>query len=208
MTRSCPPLFAAAALFLAGCSHGGGAQNLSSTTTPGNPIISYPDTEDRTVSTSFLSNPNAQVSGIAGQALTITVWHGTQPSDLFALDANGNVGLAGSLAIRGNISTVSTRTQKKDIAPFDEDPLQLLRQVRIVTYRYKNENESAAPHIGFIAEDTPSELSGPEHNEFSINNSLAVSIAAQQTLDLKVEQLQKQVEELQAEIKALRQSQH
>lgn len=202
MKRPLMSVFVAAGALLAGCSHGG-VQSLSSTTTPGQPIVSYPDTEDRTVTTTFLSNPNAQVSGIAGQALTITLWRGTQPSDLFTLDANGNVGLAGSLAIRGNLTTVSTRTQKKDIEPFTDDPVALLRPVRIVTYRYKNEDESVAPHIGFIAEDTPSELSGPQHNQFSINNSLAVSIAAEQKLDEKVERLESEVQQLQSEIRIL-----
>lgn len=160
------------------------------------------------MSTSFLSNSNAQIAGISGQALTITLWRGTSPSDLFALDANGNVGLSGSLSIHGNVTTVSTRTEKKDIESYQGDPLSTLRDVHIVTYRYKDESESVAPHIGFIAEDTPSELSGPDHKEFVLNNSVAMSIAADQRLDQQVRTLQAEVRQLQIEIRTLRESRH
>jgi hypothetical protein len=58
--------------------------------------------------------------------------------------------------------------------------------------------------VGFLAEDTPAELSGLRHNSFSLNNSLAINMAATQALDEQVRQLREEVKQLRVQLAASR----
>lgn len=203
--KSYIPLFAAACcVALAACSGSGGKQYVSSTILPGNPIIAFPENFDKSNTTTIGSIPMAEQAGVSGTVLTISSRVGRRPIDQLTLDSNGNLGLRGSIAARGNIATVSTIKAKKDIHAYEHSALNILRHVRIVTYRYKGEPESVAPHIGFIAEDTPADLAGPAHNEFIVNNSVAVAMAADQQLDGEVRALQAQIAELKSELQMLK----
>jgi hypothetical protein len=117
--------------------------------------------------------------------------------DLAAID------MAGNLGIRGALSSASSRKMKKDIVPYSDDPLAVIRSVAFVRFRYKAEPESSHTHVGFIAEDTPTDLSGAGHNSFLINNSLAVNMAATQALDREVRELREEVRQLKAQEKRL-----
>jgi hypothetical protein len=93
---------------------------------------------------------------------------------------------------------------KKDIVPYREDPLVVIRSVKFVRFRYKAEPETSLSHVGFLAEDTPAELSGLRHNSFSLNNSLAINMAATQALDEQVRQLREEVKQLRVQLAASR----
>lgn len=83
----------------------------------------------------------------------------------------------------------SSRAIKKNIKPFQDSALQLLSHVLIVGYQYTND-EADRRHIGFIAEDTPGCLTGPNHNTMSISDNIGVLIKAIQELDEKVRSLE------------------
>lgn len=83
----------------------------------------------------------------------------------------------------------SSRTIKKNIDPYSDSALELLRKVLVVNYQYKTD-ETDHRHIGFIAEDTPGCLTGPNHNTMSISDNIGVLIKAIQELDEKVRSLE------------------
>ncbi len=85
----------------------------------------------------------------------------------------------------------SSRTLKTNIVDYTESALDLLNSVNIVSFNYKDNLESR--HIGFIAEDTPAELSTKNQNSMDTNSVVGILIKA--------------VQELQAEIKRLKDGQ-
>ena len=87
-------------------------------------------------------------------------------------------------------SQFSARKFKDNIRPFDKDALDLLKGTDIVFYNYKNDDKEEQK-IGFIADDTPSELSGKNHDSMVHDNCIAVLIKAVQELSEKVEKLEK-----------------
>jgi len=185
----------AAALMVTSC---GKPQSLASTFEPGTPIVSFPNSVDRTWTSVVQSNPYNQVSGVDGRTVMVSALEHGSSQDLAALD------IAGNLGIRGALSSASTRKMKKDISPYLDDPLALIRSVSFVRFRYKSEPETSHRHIGFIAEDTPADLSGAKHNSFMINNSLAVNMAATQELDREVRALRAEVRRLRDEEASIR----
>lgn len=76
----------------------------------------------------------------------------------------------------------SARSAKKDIKTFLGRALDIVNNTLIVSYKYKEEE---IPHIGFIADDTPEELTGPNKDIMSVNDCLGVLIKAIQELDIK-----------------------
>jgi hypothetical protein len=174
-------------------------RTISSSSAPGTPIVSFPNTIDHLWNTVIESKPFVEQAGVSGRALTVDLYHAnTATADLLTLDANGNVG------IKGSLSSVSTRSQKVNILPYQGDPIALLDHVKIVSYRYRGEPLTHDRHIGFIAEDTPSELSGREHHSMNLNNSVAVTIAAERKLASRLSALQAEVRDLQATVASLK----
>jgi hypothetical protein len=82
----------------------------------------------------------------------------------------------------------STRDVKRDIAPFSPSALNIINDTEIVSYVYESAPEEQ-PTIGFIADDTPEQLSGPNHDKMDINKSIAVAMKAIQELNVKIENL-------------------
>lgn len=179
----------AALILMGGCSH---PQSIHSQAMPGTQVLTFPNSPDRSWYTYIESNAAAQQGGVGARTIDIGVSNGSQAIDQLAIDFNGNVG------IRGTLSSPSTKRAKKDIAPLKVDPLALLRGVRFVTYRYKWEPERGEVHYGFIAEDTPAQFSGSEHNSFEVNNSLAINMAATKELDQRIRDLEREVNTLKA----------
>jgi uncharacterized small protein (DUF1192 family) len=182
------------------CAEGGCAQRaVSSAAPPPAPIVSYPNTPDRVGTTVFSADPYTAVAGVNGRLLTITAFEHQQPvSNALTLDANGNLG------IRGSLSSVSLRSAKYDIEPYRGDALSLLRGVHLVTYRYRGETDQDLRHIGFIAEDAPTALSGVRHDEMNLNNSIAVEMAATKEMDQRIARMQAQIDALEQEVATLR----
>ena len=104
----------------------------------------------------------------------------------------GSVYITGSLGVTGNVSgsafyQVSSRTLKTNIEPFTLSGIDLINSVRIVEFNYLNDLDNK--HIGFIAEDTPSELSTINKNVMDTNSTVGVLIKAVQELSAEIKKL-------------------
>ena len=83
----------------------------------------------------------------------------------------------------------SSRYLKHNIVPYTNDALILLNQVNVVRFSYKND-ELQTPHIGFIAEDTPSDLSTVNKNTMDVASTVGVLIKAIQQLEARIKELE------------------
>ena len=82
----------------------------------------------------------------------------------------------------------SSRRLKTNIETFDQDALDILNQVNVVSFNYKS--NLAHKHIGFIAEDTPIELSTIDQNTMDTNSAVGVLIKAVQELEARLKKLE------------------
>jgi hypothetical protein len=82
----------------------------------------------------------------------------------------------------------STQEVKKNIEPFTKSAIDIVKQTDIVSFKYDLDDFEASeiPKIGFIADDTPKELSGPNQDMMEINSTIAIAIKAIQELDEKI----------------------
>lgn len=87
-----------------------------------------------------------------------------------------------------NIVSGSKRSKKKDISVYERNALDILNATEIVRFTYKSDPEERR-HIGFIADDTDSDLSGEDHDSFLPNHVISVCVKAIQELSAEVEQL-------------------
>lgn len=82
----------------------------------------------------------------------------------------------------------SSEKLKTNIEPFIKSGLEILENVQVSTFNYKNNLEDT--HIGFIAERTPSELSTKDQNTMDIPSTVGVLIKAVQELSARVKELE------------------
>lgn len=139
------------------------------------------------ISSSF-TDTNTTYSAGAGLTLTGTSFSVTksidasQTADTIAL-RNGS----GQLVATGFFQA-SSRTLKTNITPFTRSALDIIREVAVVSFNYKT--DVINKHIGFIAEDTPEELSTRNKNVMDSNNTIGVLLKAIQELESKVKELE------------------
>jgi hypothetical protein len=107
---------------------------------------------------------------------------------------NSSIYVSGNTIYADAFYQNSSRALKTNIIAFDDDAIALLKRVSVVTFYYKN--DTFTPHIGFIAEDTPVELSGVNQNMMDVPSVVGTLIKA-------VQQLQAQNDSLVARIEAL-----
>lgn len=81
------------------------------------------------------------------------------------------------------IVTTSSKKYKKDIIPYTDSALNILRCTDVVSYKYKNESENDLCHLGIIAEDTNNIISGKNKNEMRISDTIGLLMKAVQELD-------------------------
>lgn len=125
----------------------------------------------------FLVPDGGKVANSANQGAS---WYGNQGSWF-------SYGSIGSAYFYGT----STREVKKNIEPFTKSGLDLIKQTEIVSYKYEQEIEyTDLTKIGFIAEDTPIEMSSSDHDEMVIPSTICVAMKAIQELDEKIKNLQ------------------
>jgi hypothetical protein len=96
-----------------------------------------------------------------------------------------NAGLGGAYFFNS-----STRSMKKDIEPFTKDATEIIKSTEIVTWDFESGEHTQIEHIGFIAEDTPEELSTPSHDVMDITNTVGVVLKAIQEIDDRITALQ------------------
>jgi len=92
-----------------------------------------------------------------------------------------NAGLGGAYFFNS-----SSRGLKKDIEPFTKDATEIIKSTEIITWEFESGEHTHMEHIGFIAEDTPEELSTPEHNVMDTTNTLGVILKAIQEIDDRI----------------------
>ncbi len=176
----------------------GAPQSVASSAPPGSNIVSFPSSPDKTLTTVISSSPNEVQAGVSARSLAIDLFNDRQhQATLLALDDDGNLGLQGALYVR------SSRYEKRDISTYEGDAVKLLNSVRVVRFRYRNET-GAPEHIGFIAQDTPEQLTNPEKDAMNVTNTVSIELRATQQLAAQVNDLRAQVRALKAELAALR----
>lgn len=173
-------------------------RTVSAATSPGQPVITFPNSYDAQWSTAILSQPHATQAGVDGRTFAVSIMHGaSMVQNNLMLDYDGDLG------IRGVFKSVSTRKAKRDIRPYAGDALDTLRSLSISTFAYRDDPTSEPRHIGFIAEDAPVVLSGRNHDSFNLNNSVGLTMAATKQLDARVDRLMHRVSELERTISVL-----
>lgn len=105
---------------------------------------------------------------------------------------NGNTYTSGVARATGGFLQESSRELKTDIADYTDNALSIVNATKITTFRYKNDTTNES-RIGFIAEDTPSELSGVDQKAFRIGDTVAVLLKAVQELTARIETLEAQL---------------
>ena len=113
--------------------------------------------------------------------------------DNTTLRTTKNVEVGGTLIVTGNTTSnaffqSSSRTLKTNIEKLEISGLDLLNQVNVVKFNYLNDLENK--RIGFIAEDTPIELSTKEQNVMDTNSTIGILMKAVQELSDKVKELE------------------
>jgi hypothetical protein len=105
-------------------------------------------------------------------------------------DNGTKVTVAGNIESTGFFQT-SSRAVKTNIVNFDKNALDIINQTQIVSFSYKNDPDRK--HIGFIAEDTPVELSTVKQNTMDTSSTVAVLLKAIQELEARVKALENEV---------------
>ena len=82
----------------------------------------------------------------------------------------------------------SSRTLKTNIKDYTYSATDLLKSVNVVEFNYKNDLENK--HIGFIAEDTPIELSTKNQNSMDTNSTVGILIKSIQELEARIKELE------------------
>ena len=138
-----------------------------------------PDTDTDT-NTTYSAGAGLTLSGTTFSVTkTITA---SETADTIAL-RNGS----GQLVATGFFQA-SSRTLKTNITPFTRSALDIIREVTVVSFNYKT--DVINKHIGFIAEDTPEELSTRNKNVMDSNNTIGVLLKAIQELESRIKTLE------------------
>jgi hypothetical protein len=103
---------------------------------------------------------------------------------------NGNLNTVGSITA-ANFYNGSRREWKKNIKPFNFDPLAVLKATDFAQYDCSDIRcgPIGTHKIGFIANDTPAVLSGPKHDHFDAAALATVNSAAILQLTKKIDKL-------------------
>ena len=94
---------------------------------------------------------------------------------------DSNVFVTGSNLYANAFFQNSKRDLKTNITPFTGSAVDLINQVEIVNFNYKNDIDTT--HIGFIADDTPVELSTINQNTMDVPSAVGLLIKAVQELN-------------------------
>ena len=139
------------------------------------------------------------VSGSNGTSGTATINNNTND---YVITATGTAGVLNgesnlrfdgtTLSVTGSARATafyqdSSRVLKTNITPYAGSAIDLLNNVQVVEFNYLTDLNNI--HIGFIAEDTPQELSTKDKNTMDTNSTVGVLIKAVQELSAEVKKL-------------------
>ena len=134
------------------------------------------------------TDTNTTYSAGTGLTLTGTSFSITKTiSDIQTADTIALRNASGQLVATG-FYQASSRELKTNISPFVRSALDIIRDVAVVSFNYKT--DIINKHIGFIAEDTPEELSTRNKNVMDSNNTIGVLLKAVQELEARIKQLE------------------
>ena len=154
------------------------ANKVWKTDATGNP--GWRDDADTDTNTTYTAGTGLTLTGtVFSVTKTITA---VETADTIAL-RNGS----GQLVATG-FYQASSRELKTNINPFTRSALDIIRDVTVVSFNYKT--DVINKHIGFIAEDTPEELSTRNKNVMDANNTIGVLLKAVQELEARIKQLE------------------
>ena len=88
----------------------------------------------------------------------------------------------------GSFYQNSSRTLKQDIEDYKDSALELISKVNVVKFRYISDPTDV--HIGFIAEDTPKELSTERQNTMDTASAIGILLKAVQELEERIKKLE------------------
>ncbi len=108
-----------------------------------------------------------------------------------ALDVTGNV------KATGTVSQGSSRSLKRDIRPFLQDPLTLAAAMSPVLFHYDRDPANAPMHLGIIAENTPEQIA-PDHKALDIGATAVNANAAAAEAERHVRALSRRVDAIHA----------
>jgi hypothetical protein len=126
----------------------------------------------------------------AGAGLTLTGTSFSVTKTITASETADTIALrngSGQLVATG-FYQASSRSLKTNINPFTKSALDIIRDVTVVSFNYKT--DIINKHVGFIAEDTPEELSTRHKNVMDSNNTIGVLLKAVQELEARIKQLE------------------
>ena len=142
------------------------------------------------------TNSDVYFYSMEGSALYAPIFYvadGAQFNGAFGYGPHGWIGDSANWYTYGAVGAAyfygtSTQEVKKNIQPFTKSALEIVKQTDIVSFKYDLDDFeiSEIPKIGFIANDTPQELSGPNQDMMEINSTIAIAIKAIQELDEKI----------------------
>lgn len=142
------------------------------------------------------TNSDVYFYSMEGSALYSPIFYvadGAQFNGAFGYGPHGWIGDSANWYTYGAVGAAyfygtSTQEVKKNIQPFTKSALEIIKQTDIVSFKYDADDFeiSEIPKIGFIANDTPKELSGPNQDMMEINSTIAIAIKAIQELDEKI----------------------
>ena len=82
----------------------------------------------------------------------------------------------------------SKADSKENVHPYVDSAMKILNKTEIVTFNYKEDPEKNW-HIGFLADYTPEEIAGKNHDSMIINHCIGMLIKAVQELSAEIEKL-------------------
>ena len=105
--------------------------------------------------------------------------------------------VSGSGSFTGTVQAISyyqnsLKALKTDILPFSSSAVELIDQVNVVSYFFKNDQSRFK--IGFIADDTHEYLSTKDHNVLDATNCIGLLLKAVQELHKQNQELRKMID--------------
>ena len=97
--------------------------------------------------------------------------------------------------INGVAQSISKRSSKTNIVPYEGDALAIIKRTGIVSFNYKFEvgTDKCWPHYGFIADDTDEELATPNHDVMDTGSCIGMMMKAIQQLSEEINRLKETI---------------